>query len=195
MNFANNMYEKITSVSQSTVQKAKDFSQLSKLNNAVHVAEKQINELYEKIGCEIYKNYSEAPIPEVEDCFTKVKNLLQTIEICKMQIEELTYTKTCVKCGAKISKDMIFCDNCAKEASKNVSHDNEESVITEEQLSAKKQSDVVEPIITEEQLDVVEPVITEKQPIVEEQPLICSNCGTKNSGDSVFCTSCGQRFE
>lgn len=183
MNFANNMYEKITSVSQSTVQKAKELSQMSKLNNAIHVAEKQINELYEKIGSEIYKNYSEAPISEVEDYFAKVTNLLQTIEICKTQMEELTPAKTCAKCGAKISKDMIFCDKCVNESAKNESFDTKEQSIAEE------------PVIIEEQRVAEEQAITEEEPVIEENPLICSNCRTENSRDSIFCTSCGQRFE
>ena len=51
--------------SHSTVQKAKDLSELVKLNGTVSSAEKQISELYGKIGFEVYCAYCKAPLPEV----------------------------------------------------------------------------------------------------------------------------------
>lgn len=112
MAFMNNMRDRLTQASQSTVQKAKDLSELAKLNGAVSNAEKQISELYGKIGYEVYCAYCNAPLPEVAELIQQVTDLHQTIEACKAQIKAINTADTCPQCGAKISKGMAFCSGC-----------------------------------------------------------------------------------
>ena len=101
MAFMNNMRDRLTQASQSTVQKAKDLSELAKLNGAVSNAEKQISELYGKIGYEVYCAYCNAPLPEVAELIQQVTDLHQTIEACKAQIKAINTADTCPQCGAK----------------------------------------------------------------------------------------------
>lgn len=112
MAFMNNMRDKLTQASQSTVQKAKDLSELARLNGVISNAEKQICELYEKIGFEVYRAYSSEPLPEVVELIQQVTALHQTIEASKAQINAINAVETCPQCGAKISKGMAFCSGC-----------------------------------------------------------------------------------
>lgn len=112
MAFMNNMRDRLTQTSQSTAQKARDFSELVKLNGTVSNAEKQISELYGKIGYEVYCAYCNVPLPEVAELIQQVTDLHQTIEACKAQIKAINTADTCPKCGAKISKGMAFCSGC-----------------------------------------------------------------------------------
>lgn len=112
MAFIDNMKNKLSQVSQTTVQKAKDLSEIAKLNVTVSGAEKQIDGLYRQIGAEIYKAYCEAPLPEVAELIAQITELYQTVNTCKEQIKTLSNADTCPQCGAKISKGMAFCSGC-----------------------------------------------------------------------------------
>lgn len=101
MDFFNNMKDK-----------AKDFSDTSRLNSSVSTAEKQIVDLYEKIGYEIYRVYKDKPIPEVEGLIKQVRILHQNIEDYKAQIKAISSANLCPQCGAKINKGMAFCSGC-----------------------------------------------------------------------------------
>ena len=50
MAFFDNMRGKLNQASQTTVQKAKEFSEIAKLNATIAATERQINELYSKLG-------------------------------------------------------------------------------------------------------------------------------------------------
>ena len=77
------MKTKISAAGQSTVQKAKDLTEITKLHSAISGAEEQIRELYTNLGYEIYRAYYEKPLPEVEDQIRQITELHQKIEDCK----------------------------------------------------------------------------------------------------------------
>lgn len=112
MAFINDIRNKITQAGQSTVQKGKDLSEVSRLNNIISTTENQINELYAKIGYEIYRTYADSPLPVVADLIGQVKDLSQNIENCKMQINTINAAILCPQCGAKINKKMVYCYTC-----------------------------------------------------------------------------------
>ena len=106
------MKNKISAAGQSTVQKAKDLTEITRLNSAITAAEDQVRELYTTMGYEIYRAYYEKPLPEVESLIQQITDLHQKIEDCKAQIDIINEVKTCPQCGGKVSKDMAFCGNC-----------------------------------------------------------------------------------
>lgn len=112
MAFFDNMRGKLNQASQTTVQKAKEFSEIAKLNATIATTERQINELYSKLGYEVYCAYNEAPLPEVEGLLGQLKELHRNIENCRAQIKEINAVETCPNCGARITKEMIFCSGC-----------------------------------------------------------------------------------
>ncbi len=112
MAFINNMRDKLSQASQSAVQKAKDLSEIARLNGVISSTEKQIAELYGKIGYEVYRAYCDAPLPEVAEMIEKVTELHHEIEASKAQINAINAADTCPQCGAKVGKGMAFCSSC-----------------------------------------------------------------------------------
>ena len=112
MDLVNVMRGKLSQAGQSTAQKAKDLSELAKLNAMVSGAEKQITELYGKIGYEVCRAYRDEPLPEAADLMEQVKELHQSIENWRQQIKALSSSAVCPQCGAKLSKGMAFCSQC-----------------------------------------------------------------------------------
>ncbi len=112
MGFLDNVLGKLNQASQTTVQKAKELSEIAKLNATIASAERQINDLYSKLGYEVYCAYNEEPLPEVEALINQLKELHQNIEDCRAQIKEINAVETCPNCGSRINKEMIFCSGC-----------------------------------------------------------------------------------
>lgn len=112
MAFIDQMRGKLTQAGQNTMQKAKELSEMAKLNNTIAVTERQIQELYAKIGYTVYCAYRETPLPEAAELIEETTKLHQTMESCKAQIRALNAAEVCPTCGAKISKSMVFCSSC-----------------------------------------------------------------------------------
>ncbi len=112
MAFIDEMREKLSQAGSSTVQKAKELSELVKLNNEVSELENQICDLYGKIGYEVYCAYCEHPLPEVEELIGQVSKLQEKAAECRERIKELNAASICPKCNAKITKGMAFCSKC-----------------------------------------------------------------------------------
>lgn len=112
MAFMDNMRDKLTQASQSTVKKAKELTDLAMLNAEVAGVEKQISDLYEKIGCEIYNTYKDQPLAEVADLIGQITVLQEDLEKVKGQLKAKSGVDTCPNCGAKTTKTMTFCGNC-----------------------------------------------------------------------------------
>lgn len=106
------MKTKISAAGQSTVQKAKDLTEITKLHSAISGAEEQIRELYTNLGYEVYRAYYEKPLPEVAEQIQQITDLHQKIEDYKAQIDTINAVKTCPQCGSKVAKEMAFCGTC-----------------------------------------------------------------------------------
>lgn len=130
MSFLDGVKGKISKASYSTVQKAKDISELTKLNMAISESETKIVELYSEIGMRIYDAYKENPILEAEEQIKQITELQEAIEVCKLQINVLNAGSTCPRCGAKTKPSMVYCSNCGLK----LQVDNEEEKQNTEQV-------------------------------------------------------------
>lgn len=106
------MKNKISAAGQTTVQKAKDITEITKLNSTISGAEEKVRELYTTMGYEVYRAYYENPLPEVAGLIAEITQLHEKIEECKAQIDAINAVKTCPQCGSKVSKEMAFCGTC-----------------------------------------------------------------------------------
>ena len=57
------------------MQKAKDLSEITKLNMAVSESETKINEIYSEIGYKVYCAYRENPLEEVKEEIGQIREL------------------------------------------------------------------------------------------------------------------------
>lgn len=112
MAFLDGVKGKISKAGYSTMQKAKDLSEITKLNMAVSESETKINELYGEIGYKVYCAYRENPLEEVKEEIGQIRELEEAMEACKIQIQAINVMNTCPRCGAKIKPEMMFCSSC-----------------------------------------------------------------------------------
>ena len=112
MAFIDNVRGKLTQASQTTVQKAKDLSEIARLNSVISSTEKQIQDMYSKIGHGVFFAYRDNPLPEVADLLAKADELHRTVDDCKAQIKAIQTADCCPQCGAKVGKGMVFCSGC-----------------------------------------------------------------------------------
>lgn len=112
MAFFDNMKSKLTATSQTAVQKARELTEIARLNAQVSEAENQINELYRRLGHEIYQAYREAPLSVGTELIGRINELHDDIADCKAQIQVLNQANLCPNCGARINKGMLFCSSC-----------------------------------------------------------------------------------
>lgn len=106
------MKTKISAAGQSTVQKAKDLTEITKLHSTISGTEEKIRELYTDLGYEIYRAYYDNPLPEVAEQIQQITDLHRKIEDCRAQIDAINAVKTCPQCGARVAKEMSFCGSC-----------------------------------------------------------------------------------
>ena len=106
------MKGKLSQAGQNTAKKAKDLTEVARLNSVISSAERQISELYGKIGYGVYCAYCKNPIPEVRELIEQVNELHRTIEDSKAQIKTINAADLCPQCGAKINRNMAFCSSC-----------------------------------------------------------------------------------
>lgn len=112
MAFFDKMKQAFEETSQTARQKTKDLSSVTRLNAQIGDAERKINDLYYKLGFEVYKAYRENPLEAGAVQIGEINYLHKVIADCKAQIATINQANLCPNCGAKISKNMLFCSGC-----------------------------------------------------------------------------------
>lgn len=112
MAFFDSMKSKLTTTSQTAVQKAKELTEITRLNGRISDAEYQIEELYRALGQEIYQAYREAPLSVGTELIGRINDLNDDIAEYKAQIQAINQANLCPACGARISKGMLYCSSC-----------------------------------------------------------------------------------
>ena len=105
MSFLNNLGQKISDVSQTTIKKTKDLADTAKLNLNISEEERKIDTAYEQIG----KWYVEK---HREDAEEDVKTWLDAIAVSEARI--MKGVAICPSCGASVDADAAFCSACGQ---------------------------------------------------------------------------------
>ena len=89
MAFLNKIGKAIGDAAGTASEKAKDFAETTKLNNAVSVEEKQINQYFLEIGKYVFEEERNNPESPYAEIFSKITNSLRNIEELKRKIQEI----------------------------------------------------------------------------------------------------------
>lgn len=106
--------EKITSTSQETMAKAKNFTETTKLNSRISDLERQISMTFTEIGRAYYESHKDDPQAELADRLKGVSQLYAEIKQCKEQIQKIKGAATCPSCGAVLTSGAAFCNTCGQ---------------------------------------------------------------------------------
>lgn len=112
MSFLDDLGKTITNKSQDVAKKAKDITEVTRLNSQISSERKIIDSCYLEIGKLYYQRHQESP----EQCFAeyieKIHQSERNIEQWNEEIVRIKKLRKCVNCGADIPADALFCNVC-----------------------------------------------------------------------------------
>lgn len=106
--------DSIESSANSAVKKTGEFIETSKLNFEISGEEREIENLYKKIGERIYKQYEKnKPIDSnlVRYC-KEIKEIKHKIMDIRKKITKIQDKKICPLCGKEIENNAVYCEHC-----------------------------------------------------------------------------------
>lgn len=112
MSFLNNVSQKISQITQTTVQKTKDMTDIAQLKRDIAETEKEIHRLYELLGRSYYELFGSCAASELKDTCAAIRDLGNKLTGLQSEVESIKSIIYCPSCGTKITDDSAFCTNC-----------------------------------------------------------------------------------
>ena len=99
-------------------QKAKEASDVVKLNKMIFDEESQLKNLYRKIG-EIYaETHWDTYGEEFSEVMSELKKTFEKIHTYRQQLCDIKGVTQCSNCGAEVERGAVFCSSCGAAISK-----------------------------------------------------------------------------
>ena len=114
MQFFSKITETISDTSKVVAQKAKDISDLTRLNSQISTEENRINAAFLAIGRRYFEEVSEEYISD----FSAINDARAKIRSYQDQISIIKGICTCQNCGAEVSNEAVFCSACGTKVEK-----------------------------------------------------------------------------
>ena len=112
MAFWDHISQKASETTGKAVQKAKDLSDVARLNAAISEEENKIRELYYQIGKLYSAMHMQDAEPAFADLVAAVAEANNKIVCCKQQILDIKGVISCPRCGAEVAVGSAFCSAC-----------------------------------------------------------------------------------
>lgn len=103
-----------SSAADYTVKETEKLTNIAKAKYKLSNLKSRMDSLYRQVGVLRYGEYIGDPAQGVlyEDLFRQISETSGEIERLETLIAKLRNDNICANCGAKLSKDMIFCPKC-----------------------------------------------------------------------------------
>ena len=102
MSFFNNLGQKISDVSQTTIKKTKDLADTAKLNLNISEEERKIDTAYEQIGKWYVEKHREDAEEDVKTWLDAIAVSEARIKECRESIHQMKGVAICPSCGASV---------------------------------------------------------------------------------------------
>ncbi|MBH1940404.1 zinc ribbon domain-containing protein [Mobilitalea sibirica] len=112
MEFFEKIGEKISTRGKDVAKKAKDMTEIAKLNSKIRDNEGKLKELQLQIGKKFFETNKNNPPVEYMELFQNIINIQATIDNYREEIHSIKGTRVCIKCGTEIPGDSAFCPAC-----------------------------------------------------------------------------------
>lgn len=117
------MFEKIAETLNTTgkvvSEKAKMGTDIAKINFKITSEERELTELYEKVGRIYYKTCKSSPADsESAAVFAEISQKLESVKELRAQLRSIKKTIECTNCGAECAAEDDFCSKCGTKLEK-----------------------------------------------------------------------------
>ena len=196
MAFFDNISKKVTEAGQTTIQKAKELSDITKYNSMISEEEKIINNTYYQIGKLYVSMYSNEASGEFAGMIASIAEAEGKISEYRKQVQEIKGIRRCEKCGAEVPKEALFCNSCGTAMPKVEVAGNGDYIKCEGCGSMVKKGmrfcttcgRTMESVSNVQEIGQTEDL--KSQCSLKK----CINCGTELTADLAFCPECGTKI-
>ena len=114
MKFWEDVSKTATDAANYTVKKAGELTSIAKLRYKLHLAETKLACTYEGIGRLYYSAVMDGDetMEAISDLMADVAEINAEIADCRAQIADMKKKSLCPNCGAELSTDSFYCNNC-----------------------------------------------------------------------------------
>lgn len=112
MDFFNKAKEKISKTGTDVAKKAKDLTEIAKLNSQISSNESTIKATYTEIGKYVYENLREDAPEEMVAKMTVIDEAKAEIERLQAEILKVKGSAKCEQCGNEVDANVAFCPSC-----------------------------------------------------------------------------------
>lgn len=195
MAFWDNFSQKASETTAKAMQKAKEMSDIAKLNSMISEEESKINNSYYQIGKLYTAMHSHDCEEEFANLVAVVQQAEEKIQSYRQQIQDIKGVIRCPQCGAEVQSGVSFCSSCGAPMPKAqpisvddlVQCKNCGAMMKKEVRFCTMCGNPMNQLSVSEEKDSCE----DKQPSRER---ICPSCGAAVEEDVMFCTECGAKI-
>lgn len=112
MAFFDKLGESISTKSKDVAKKAKDFTNISRLNSQITSEVDTVNKTFQSIGQEYFVTNQDDVNSVYADRFKVISDAKQRIENLRKDIQNIKGTRQCANCGGEVPINMLFCSSC-----------------------------------------------------------------------------------
>lgn len=190
MPFWDNLSKKATETTAKAMQKAKDFSDITRLNGQISEEEAKINNAFLAIGRLYVEVHSSDAEPQFATWISSIRESQGKIDTYRRQVQDIKGVQRCEKCGAEVAAGSAFCNSCGAPMPK------VEVAAPQNGIACKNCGAIVQPgmkFCTSCGTPVDE-APSQPEAISESTEKVCPNCGSVSKDNSAFCTECGTKL-
>ena len=218
MAFWENIGQKASETTAKAVQKAKDMSEIARLNSQITEEEGRINSAYMQIGKLYFEKYHEVCDPDFTSLIKTIADGGEKVKALKQQINAVKGVVICEKCGAEVQAGSLLCNSCGAAMPKPAEADPMEGMTKcgkcgamiptgsrfctacGAQMEQKPAMEAGGDMQSEEAGQQVNTATAEETSVEEaEAPketgkTVCPNCGAAIAEGDLFCVECGTKI-
>ena len=195
MAFWDNLSQKASETTAKAMQKAKEMSDVARLNSMISEEEAKINNTYYQVGKLYVTMHPHDHEEEFAGMVASLAEAEEKIKSYRQQIQDIKGVVRCPQCGAEVQSGVAFCNSCGAPMPK-VQPVNTDDLVRCEGCGAMVKKGVRfctscgKPMVQMTASEATSTPVTESEP----QDKVCPNCGAKNESDVAFCTECGTKL-
>lgn len=195
MAFWDNFSQKASETTAKAIQKAKEMSDVAKLNSMISEEESKINNSYYQIGKLYVTIHSHDCEEEFANLVAAIGQAEEKIQSYRQQIQDIKGVVRCAQCGAEVQSGVSFCSSCGAPMPK-VQPINVDNLVQCKSCGAMMKKEMRFCTMCGNPMNQLS--VSEAKDTFEDKKSsserICPNCGAKVEEDVAFCTECGAKI-